>query len=201
MFRVVTLQPSSSVLDQFHKLVFQMKTCVYILFRRTFACIFVVELLVKTSSMKPFCPPVSSSLQLTKKLNFCLALCFWSHCHAVCSGEALGLDRSVVVPYKLIRGSPESVEVSGLPDDIPFRNPNTYDIVCLEKILQAADKITFNIKSQLQWVLRHLNIQQPARCHHVVYSSANLGFRLLVVKLIMVYLCLGFKSSLWDVRE
>ncbi|XP_024119423.1 general transcription factor II-I repeat domain-containing protein 1 isoform X2 [Oryzias melastigma] len=65
-------------------------------------------------------------------------------------GEALGLDRSVVVPYKLIRGSPESVEVSGLPDDIPFRNPNTYDILCLEKILQAADKITFNIKSQLQ---------------------------------------------------
>ncbi|XP_062289170.1 general transcription factor II-I repeat domain-containing protein 1 isoform X2 [Scomber scombrus] len=65
-------------------------------------------------------------------------------------GEALGLDRSVVVPYKLIRGSPESVEVSGLPDDIPFRNPNTYDIVCLEKVLQAADKITFNIKSQLQ---------------------------------------------------
>uniref|UniRef100_A0A3B4WPZ9 GTF2I repeat domain containing 1 n=1 Tax=Seriola lalandi dorsalis TaxID=1841481 RepID=A0A3B4WPZ9_SERLL len=61
-------------------------------------------------------------------------------------GEALGLDRSVMVPYKLIRGSPESVEVSGLPDDIPFRNPNTYDIVCLEKILQAADKIIFNIK-------------------------------------------------------
>ncbi|XP_054586937.2 general transcription factor II-I repeat domain-containing protein 1 isoform X3 [Nothobranchius furzeri] len=65
-------------------------------------------------------------------------------------GEALGLDRSIVVPYKLIRGSPESVEVSGLPDDVAFRNPNTYDIVCLEKILQAADKITFSIKSQLQ---------------------------------------------------
>ncbi|XP_069395753.1 general transcription factor II-I repeat domain-containing protein 1 isoform X3 [Paralichthys olivaceus] len=65
-------------------------------------------------------------------------------------GDALGLDRSVVVPYKLIRGSPESVEVSGLPDDIPFRNPNTYDIVCLEKILQAAETITFTIKSQLQ---------------------------------------------------
>ncbi|XP_047199328.1 general transcription factor II-I repeat domain-containing protein 1 isoform X3 [Hippoglossus stenolepis] len=65
-------------------------------------------------------------------------------------GDALGLDRSVVVPYKLIRGSPESVEVCGLPDDVPFRNPNTYDIVCLEKILQAAEKITFTIKSQLQ---------------------------------------------------
>ncbi|XP_061596271.1 general transcription factor II-I repeat domain-containing protein 1 isoform X1 [Cololabis saira] len=65
-------------------------------------------------------------------------------------GEALGLDRSVMVPYKLIRGSPESVEVGGLPDDVHFRNPNTYDIVCLEKILQAADKITFNVKSPLQ---------------------------------------------------
>lgn len=65
-------------------------------------------------------------------------------------GEALGLDRSVVVPYKLIRGSPESIEVNGLPDDVPFRNPNTYDIVCLEKILQAADEVKFSIKSQLQ---------------------------------------------------
>ncbi|XP_024921412.1 general transcription factor II-I repeat domain-containing protein 1 isoform X1 [Cynoglossus semilaevis] len=65
-------------------------------------------------------------------------------------GEALGLDRSVMVPYKLLRGSPESVEVCGLPDDIPFRNPNSYDIMALEKILQVADNITFTIKSQLQ---------------------------------------------------
>lgn len=68
----------------------------------------------------------------------------------LCSGEALGLDRSVMVPYKLLRGSPESVEVCGLPDDIPFRNPNSYDIMALEKILQVADNITFTIKSQLQ---------------------------------------------------
>ncbi|XP_066517041.1 general transcription factor II-I repeat domain-containing protein 1 isoform X2 [Hoplias malabaricus] len=65
-------------------------------------------------------------------------------------GEALGLDRSVVVPYKLIRASPDSLEVCGLPDDIPFRNPNTYDIVRLEKILQARDDITINIKAPLQ---------------------------------------------------
>ncbi|CAF92813.1 unnamed protein product, partial [Tetraodon nigroviridis] len=65
-------------------------------------------------------------------------------------GEALGLDHSVLVPYKLIRGSPESVEVSGLPEDVPFRNPNTYDIVCLEKILQAADKMVISVKNQLQ---------------------------------------------------
>lgn len=65
-------------------------------------------------------------------------------------GEALGLDRSVLVPYKLIRANPGSVEVSGLPDDIPFRNPNTYDIIRLEKILQAQDEISFNIKTPLQ---------------------------------------------------
>ncbi|KAM9788908.1 LOW QUALITY PROTEIN: general transcription factor II-I repeat domain-containing protein 1 [Neosynchiropus ocellatus] len=66
------------------------------------------------------------------------------------AGEALGLDRSVVVPYKLIRGSPESVEVSGLPDDVVFRNPNTYDIACLKKILQAADGVSFSVKTPLQ---------------------------------------------------
>lgn len=65
-------------------------------------------------------------------------------------GDALGLDRSVVVPYKLIRASPGCVAVNGLPDDIPFRNPNTYDIARLEKILQARDEININVKSQLQ---------------------------------------------------
>lgn len=60
------------------------------------------------------------------------------------------MDRAVVVPYKQIRVNPEYVEVGGLPDDVPFRNPNTYDILCLEKILQAADEITFSVKSQLQ---------------------------------------------------
>lgn len=73
-----------------------------------------------------------------------------SFVNVLCSGEALGLDRSVIVPYKLIRANPGSLEVCGLPDDIPFRNPNTYDIVRLEKILQAQDEITFNIKTPLQ---------------------------------------------------
>lgn len=73
-----------------------------------------------------------------------------ANCGELCLGEALGADHSVLVPYKLIRGSPESVEVSGLPEDVPFRNPNTYDIVCLEKILQAADKIVISVKNQLQ---------------------------------------------------
>ncbi|KAJ8267249.1 hypothetical protein GJAV_G00140330 [Gymnothorax javanicus] len=65
-------------------------------------------------------------------------------------GEALGLSHSVLVPYKLIRGSPDSVQVSGLPDDVPFCNPNIYDRKQLEKILLARSEIAINIKSQLQ---------------------------------------------------
>ncbi|XP_051903969.1 general transcription factor II-I repeat domain-containing protein 1-like isoform X3 [Hippocampus zosterae] len=65
-------------------------------------------------------------------------------------GEALGLDRAVAVPYKLIRGSPECVQVDGLPKDVPFRNPGAYDATCLERILHAKEKISFSVKSQLQ---------------------------------------------------
>nr|XP_045245835.1 general transcription factor II-I repeat domain-containing protein 1-like [Macaca fascicularis] len=65
-------------------------------------------------------------------------------------GEALGLNRPVLVPYKPIRDSPDAVEVTGLPDDIPFRNPNTYDIHWLEKILKAREHILMVIINQLQ---------------------------------------------------
>ncbi|XP_062944608.1 general transcription factor II-I repeat domain-containing protein 1 isoform X2 [Cynocephalus volans] len=65
-------------------------------------------------------------------------------------GEALGLNRPVLVPYKLIRDSPDAVEVIGLPDDIPFRNPNTYDIHRLEKILKAREHVHMVIINQLQ---------------------------------------------------
>ncbi|NXX98223.1 GT2D1 protein, partial [Centropus bengalensis] len=65
-------------------------------------------------------------------------------------GEALGLNRPIMVPYKLIRDSPDALEVTGLPDDIPFRNPNTYDIHRLEKILKARESIRMVIINQLQ---------------------------------------------------
>lgn len=68
----------------------------------------------------------------------------------VSSGEALGLNRPVLVPYKLIRDSPDAVEVTGLPNDIPFRNPNTYDIHRLEKILKARERIRMAVTNQLQ---------------------------------------------------
>ncbi|XP_072445512.1 general transcription factor II-I repeat domain-containing protein 1 isoform X4 [Chiloscyllium punctatum] len=65
-------------------------------------------------------------------------------------GEALGLNRPVLVPYKLIRDNPDAIEVTGLPDDILFRNPTTYDLSRLEKILTVRDRIRMTIKSQLQ---------------------------------------------------
>ncbi|XP_062816331.1 general transcription factor II-I repeat domain-containing protein 1-like isoform X2 [Anolis carolinensis] len=64
-------------------------------------------------------------------------------------GDALGLNRPVLVPYKLIRDSPEALEVLGLPDEIPFRNPNTYDIHRLEKILKARDRIRMVVTNPL----------------------------------------------------
>ncbi|XP_056412406.1 general transcription factor II-I repeat domain-containing protein 1 isoform X2 [Hyla sarda] len=65
-------------------------------------------------------------------------------------GEALGLGHPVLVPYKLIRDNPDSIEVTGLPNDIPFRNPNTYDITRLEKIIKARESIHMVIINQLQ---------------------------------------------------
>uniref|UniRef100_A0A8C1XC00 GTF2I repeat domain containing 1 n=1 Tax=Cyprinus carpio TaxID=7962 RepID=A0A8C1XC00_CYPCA len=85
-------------------------------------------------------------------------------------GEALGLDRSVIVPYKLIRANPGSLEVCGLPDDIPFRNPNTYDIVRLEKILQKKKVYVYKCKFIPVMVSRHIT-QWPM--YMVDYSGVN----------------------------
>ncbi|XP_058293392.1 general transcription factor II-I repeat domain-containing protein 1-like [Hylobates moloch] len=60
------------------------------------------------------------------------------------------LNRPVLVPYKPIRDSPDTVEVTGLPDDIPFRNPNMDDIHWLEKILKAREHVHMVIVNQLQ---------------------------------------------------
>ncbi|XP_072303064.1 general transcription factor II-I repeat domain-containing protein 1 [Eucyclogobius newberryi] len=61
-------------------------------------------------------------------------------------GEALGQSGPVLVPYKLIRGSPDAVEICGLPENIPFRNPNSYDMTSLERILLSSKDVCFNIK-------------------------------------------------------
>ncbi|XP_075708989.1 general transcription factor II-I repeat domain-containing protein 1 isoform X3 [Rhinoderma darwinii] len=79
-------------------------------------------------------------------------------------GEALGLGRPVLVPYKLIRDNPDSIEVTGLPNDIPFRNPNTYDITRLEKIIKARENIHMVIINQLQ-PFSEICIEPPSQLH------------------------------------
>lgn len=65
-------------------------------------------------------------------------------------GEALGQAGPVMVPYKLIRGSPDAVEICGLPENIPFKNPNNYDLTSLERILQSSQDVHFNVKPHFQ---------------------------------------------------
>ncbi|KAM3933808.1 general transcription factor II-I repeat domain-containing protein 1 isoform 2-T2 [Leptodactylus fuscus] len=79
-------------------------------------------------------------------------------------GEALGLGRPVLVPYKLIRDNPDSIEVTGLPNDIPFRNPNTYDITRLEKVIKARENIHMVIINQLQ-PFSEICIEPPSQLH------------------------------------
>ncbi|KAL6087638.1 hypothetical protein STEG23_035382, partial [Scotinomys teguina] len=98
-------------------------------------------------------------------------------------GEALGLNRPVLVPYKLIRDSPDAVEVRGLPDDIPFRNPNTYDIHRLEKILKAREHVRMVIINQLQPFAEVCNdakvpVLSPPHTHTYAHSLAQCYRRL-----------------------
>lgn len=65
-------------------------------------------------------------------------------------GEALGQSGPVMVPYKLIRASPDAVEICGLPENIPFRNPNSYDLPSLQRILQTGQDLSFTVKQHFE---------------------------------------------------
>ncbi|NWV47519.1 GTF2I factor, partial [Daphoenositta chrysoptera] len=61
-------------------------------------------------------------------------------------GEALGLGEPVKVPYGLFESYPDAFYVEGLPEGVPFRQPSTFGIPRLEKILRNKSKIKFVIK-------------------------------------------------------
>ncbi|XP_030916229.1 general transcription factor II-I [Geospiza fortis] len=61
-------------------------------------------------------------------------------------GEALGRSGPVKVPYALFDTYPEDFHVEGLPEGVPFRQPTTFGIPRLEKILRNRSKIKFIIK-------------------------------------------------------
>ncbi|XP_032933907.1 general transcription factor II-I isoform X1 [Catharus ustulatus] len=60
--------------------------------------------------------------------------------------KALGSSEPKAVPYKIFEAHPNDLCVEGLPDNIPFRSPSWYGIPCLEKIIEAGDRIKFVIK-------------------------------------------------------
>ncbi|KAL2297223.1 hypothetical protein Nmel_016519 [Mimus melanotis] len=61
-------------------------------------------------------------------------------------GEAMGLKGPMRVPYGLFESFPDVFHVEGLPEGVPFRQPSTFGIPRLEKILRNRSKIKFIIK-------------------------------------------------------
>lgn len=58
----------------------------------------------------------------------------------------MGLSEPVKVPYALFESYPADFYVEGLPEGVPFRQPSTFGIPRLEKILRSKSRIKFIIK-------------------------------------------------------
>ncbi|NWH34811.1 GTF2I factor, partial [Chloropsis hardwickii] len=80
-------------------------------------------------------------------------------------GEALGRSEPVMVPYALFDSYPEDFYVEGLPEGVPFRQPTTFGIPRLEKILRNKSKIKFIIKKpkMLEAALKESSDRSPPR--------------------------------------
>ncbi|NXC62139.1 GTF2I factor, partial [Aleadryas rufinucha] len=80
-------------------------------------------------------------------------------------GEALGLSEPVKVPYALFESFSESFYVEGLPEGVPFRQPSTFGIPRLEKILRNKSKIKFVIKKpeMLEEAVKESSASSPKR--------------------------------------
>nr|XP_021397428.1 general transcription factor II-I isoform X14 [Lonchura striata domestica] len=78
-------------------------------------------------------------------------------------GEALGHGGPVKVPYALFDSYPEDFYVEGLPEGVPFRQPTTFGIPRLEKILRSKPKIKFIIKKpeMLEAVIKESSDKSP----------------------------------------
>ncbi|NXU08167.1 GTF2I factor, partial [Pardalotus punctatus] len=80
-------------------------------------------------------------------------------------GEALGLSEPVKVPYALFESFPDVFYVEGLPEGVPFRQPSTFGIPRLEKILRNKSKIRFIIKKpeMLEAAVKENSARSPQR--------------------------------------
>ncbi|NXO84310.1 GTF2I factor, partial [Sitta europaea] len=91
-------------------------------------------------------------------------------------GEALGLSEPVMVPFSLFETYPESFYVEGLPDGVPFRQPATFGIPRLEKILRNKSKIKFIIKKpeMIETAAKESLSKSPKRKNNNSSSTANI---------------------------
>ncbi|NXC04717.1 GTF2I factor, partial [Orthonyx spaldingii] len=80
-------------------------------------------------------------------------------------GEALGLSEPVKVPYSLFESLPDAFYVEGLPEGVPFRQPSTFGIPRLEKILRNKSKIKFIVKKpeMLEAAVKENSAKSPQR--------------------------------------
>ncbi|NXK90008.1 GTF2I factor, partial [Formicarius rufipectus] len=80
-------------------------------------------------------------------------------------GEALGLTEPVKVPFSLFESFPDAFHVEGLPEGVPFRQPSTFGIPRLEKILRNKSKIKFIIKKpeMLEAAIKEHSARSPQR--------------------------------------
>ncbi|XP_064533660.1 general transcription factor II-I isoform X10 [Pseudopipra pipra] len=79
-------------------------------------------------------------------------------------GEALGLGKPVKVPFSLFESFPDVFYVEGLPEGVPFRQPSTFGIPRLEKILRNKSKIKFIIKKpeMLEAAVKESSARSPS---------------------------------------
>ncbi|NXG17510.1 GTF2I factor, partial [Grallaria varia] len=79
--------------------------------------------------------------------------------------EALGLTEPVKVPFSVFESFSEAFSVEGLPEGVPFRQPSTFGIPRLEKILRNRSKIKFIIKKPevLKAAIKESSARSPQR--------------------------------------
>ncbi|XP_040280770.1 general transcription factor II-I isoform X1 [Bufo bufo] len=92
------------------------------------------EPVMKTLRLTSNCAEIDSLRKCVEDL-FCL-----------CYGKALGKSTPVPVPYDKMDRDPTAVMVCGLPNDVAFKNPSTYDLHTIQQLLENRSSISFTIK-------------------------------------------------------
>lgn len=93
-----------------------------------------------------------------------------SQFYTVCliTGEAIGVDFPVKVPYRKITFNPGCVVIDGMPPGVVFKAPGYLEISSMRRILDAAEFIKFT-------VIRHVSVPGLARTMTCRLSLAQGG--------------------------